>query len=103
VPFRKRDVATIDSDLVPIGRNLHKKLPDGFPKHEIFYGMLRYYAHKHNKNDGWAASLYRKKCNAYPPFHWNNMARIAPSKKVASWITGMNIRYAKGRAKAYGR
>lgn len=103
VPFAKRDVDTVDSDLVPIGRNLHKRLPEDFPTHELFYAMLRYHANDKGYNEKWAAAQYRKKCDAWPPFHWNNMARVPPSPRVKNWIIGMQIRYAKGRRKAYAR
>jgi len=103
VPISKRDVDTVDADLVPIGRNLHRRLPEGFPTHELFYGMLRSYAQKKGYSDKWAATMYRKKCEAWPPFHWNDMAMIEPSKRVQNWILGQMIRYAKGRKKAYRR
>jgi len=102
VPFAKRDVETVDSDLVPIGKNLHKRLPEDFPTHDIFYAMLRWHAREKGYNDKWAAAQYRNKCDAWPPFHWNNMAMVPPNPRVKNWIIGMQIRYAKGRRKAYG-
>ena len=103
VPFTKRDVATVDGDLVRIGKQLVKRLPEGFPTHENFYGMLRHHCQEKGFNPKWAASMYRQKCDVWPPFHWNNMAMIPPNARVKNWIIGMQIRYAKGRAKSQRR
>jgi superfamily II DNA or RNA helicase len=102
-PFAKRDVDVIDGDLVPIGKALHKRLPEDFPTHDIFYAMLRHYAQEKGYNQKWAAAQYRQKCDAWPPFHWNDMAMVPPAPRVRNWILGMQIRYAKGKAKGRAR
>lgn len=100
VPFTKRDVAVVDGELVRIGKELVKRLPEGFPNHEQFYAMLRGFAHEKGYNPKWAAAQYRNKVEAWPPFHWNDMAMLPPNKRVRNWILGQQIRFAKGKRKA---
>jgi superfamily II DNA or RNA helicase len=100
IPFTKRDVDVIDSDLVPIGKQLAKRLPEGFPNHEQFHAMLRHHANEKGYKPSWAAVMFKKKCDVWPPSHWNNMVMLPPTRRVKNWIIGMQIRYAKGQAKA---
>lgn len=99
IPFTARDVDTVDADLVRIGKNLFNKLPEGFPKHEIFYAMLRHFAEEKGYKPTWAAAQYKNKCGAWPPFPWNNHAMVPCNERVRNWILGQQIRYAKGRKK----
>jgi len=103
IPFSKRDVDVLEGDLVPIGKTLAKRLPEGFPTHEVFYAMLRHYADEKGYAIGWAAHQFKKKAEAWPPPHWNNMARLPPTKRVRNWIIGQQIRYAKGKKRASRR
>jgi len=100
VPFTKRDVAATDADLVPIGRTMHKKLPEGFPTHELFYQMLAHHADCLKYAPAWAKMQYMEKCGQYPPPHWSHLALIPPTKRVKNWIHSRRIAYAKARAKA---
>jgi len=99
VPFAKRDVAAKDADLVLIGKSLVKRLPEGFPDHQIFFQMLMHNAHRLGKPK-MALAQYKEKCDAWPPFHWNDLARIPPNKRVKNWITSRRIAYHKARQKA---
>ena len=95
VPFAKLDVATKDADLVRIGKNLIKKLPEDFaPSHEIFYAMLLYEQHANNYKPKWAAAQFKTKCEVWAPLYWNEFAPVPPSKRVQNWITSRRIAYA---------
>lgn len=100
VPYSKRDVDIVEGDLVPIGKALAKRLPEGFPNHEIFYAMLRSYAHEKGYKPGWAAYKFKAKCGIWAPTHWNDMARLPANKRVKNWIISQGIRYAKGKEKS---
>lgn len=95
VPYSKRDVAATEDDLVPIGHNMVKRLPEGWPAHEVFFQMLMYKQREKKYSDGWARAQFNKKAGCYPPKHWGNLAAIPPSKRVRNWITSRNIAYAK--------
>lgn len=93
VPFAKRDVAVKDADLVLIGKSMTKKLPTGFPTHQIFYQMLMHNAHRLNKPK-MAKAQYKEKCESWPPWHWDNLAHIPPDKRVKGWIHSRRIAFA---------
>ena len=102
VPYSKRDVAATEDDLVPIGRNMVKRLPEGWPSHEVFFQMLMHKQREKKYSDGWARSQFNKKVGCWPPGHWVNLAAIPPSKRVTNWITSRNIAYAKWKQKQQG-
>lgn len=95
VPFAKREVDTMEADLVPIGRVLVEKLPEGWPSHEVFYGMLRHFAQQHGRNPMWAVHSFEEKAKCRPPMEWNNHAMVPPSERVRNWIRHRQIKYAK--------
>jgi len=99
VPYSKRDVAATEDDLVPIGRNLVKRLPEGWPTHEVFFQMLMHKQREKKYSEGWARSQFNKRAGCWPPQHWNNLAAIPPNKRVRNWITSRNIAYAKWKQK----
>lgn len=103
VPFRKRDIEAKDADLVPIGRVMVKRLPEGWPSHEVFFGMLRHYAaNKKPKayNPMWAVHKFEEKCECRPPKQWNQHAMVPPNERVRNWIKGTQLRFIKGRQAA---
>lgn len=100
VPYSKRDVETKDADLVPIGRNMVKRLPEGWPTHEVFFQMLMHHCREKGYAPGWARVQFNKKVGCYPPGHWNNLAVIPPNKRIKNWIISRNIAYAKAKAKS---
>ena len=102
VPFSKRDVDVLDADLVPIGRNTAKRLPDGWPSYEVFFGMLRHHAQQKGYKPGWAFYKFKEKAQCEPPPDWNNHAMVPPNERVKNWIRSRNIAHAKGRQKARG-
>ena len=95
VPFGKRDVEATDADLVPIGRNLVERLPEGWVSHEVFYGMLRHYAKEKGRNPMWAVHTFREKAGCNPPYEWNDHALVPPDERVSNYIKSRNIAYAK--------
>jgi len=102
VPAPKRDVDTKDADLVPIGRNKAKPLPDGFPDHATFYAMLRHYAAEKGRKPGSAYYQFIEKAGCPPDNSWKDMAMVPPSPRVKNWIHSRNIAYAKGKGKGKG-
>jgi superfamily II DNA or RNA helicase len=100
VPFSKKDVEVVEADLVRIGKKLVKKLPDGWPSHEVFYAMLIHYGHTKGYKPGWASVKFKEKAGCWPERHWMNMASVPPGKRILNWITSRNIAYAKARQKA---
>ncbi len=100
VPFAKREVDTIDSDLVPIGRNMVARLPEGWPSHEVLYGMLRHYAKEKKYSPMWAVHSFEEKVECRPPQDWNNHAMVPPNERVRNWIRHRQIKHAKRRPQA---
>lgn len=94
VPFAKRDVATQDADLVPIGKAMAKILPEGWPSHEFFYRMLLHHGVQKGFKPGWARHQFKKKAGVWPPGDWDNLATIPPTKRVKSWVRSREIAYA---------
>lgn len=99
VPFTKRDVDTKDADLVEIGRNKVKRLPEGWPSHEVFYGMLRHYSLEKGYKPMWAVFKFEEKAKCRPPSEWNNHALVPCSDRIKNWIISRNIAYSKKRQK----
>ena len=97
VPFSKKDVEVVEADLVRIGKKMVKKLPEGWPSHDIFYAMLINYGAGKGYKPGWASVKFKEKCGVWPERHWMNMASVPPSKRILNWITSRNIAYAKAR------
>ena len=78
-----------------IGKNLIKKLPEGFAaSHEIFYAMLLHEQRANNYKPKWAAAQFKTKCDVWAPLYWNEFASVPPSKRVKNWITSRRIAYA---------
>lgn len=98
VPFSKRDVATAEADLVPIGRNTAKPLPKDWPSYEVFYSMLRHFAaNKQPKpyKSMWAVHKFEEKAECRPPKDWDNHAMVPPSERVRNWIRSRQIANSK--------
>lgn len=94
VPFGKRDVSVVDADLVPIGKTMAKKLPEGWPSHEFFFRMLVHVVNQKGRKIGWARHTFKKKCGVWPPKNWDNLTAIPPTKRVQAYIHSRNIAYA---------
>ena len=100
VPFTKRDRDAIDADLVPIGKNNAKKLPEGWPSHEVFFQMLMWYSNEKGYSKMWQVHKFKEKADCAPPFHWNNMTAVPPSPRIKNWIVAQGRKYARNRKKA---
>jgi len=95
IPFAKRDVEVQEADLVPIGRSLVKKLPDGWPKHEVFFAMLLHEQHTNpSAGKNFAANTFRKKAGCTAPGDWHDFQAIPPDRRVSNYIKSRN--YARG-------
>ena len=103
VPFSKRDVFAAEADLVPIGKNNGKKLPEGWPSHEVFYQMLMFHCKEKGWSIGWAYHKFMEKAECKPPYHWQNLTPVPPSPRIKNWIHSRNIAYAKARKKTEQR
>jgi len=100
VPFRKKDVAAIEADLVPIGKTTKaKKLPDNWPSYEVFYAMLMHHAKEKGYKSGWAFYKFKEKAKCEPPREWNNFALVPPDARVKNWIHSRRIAYFKAKEK----
>jgi superfamily II DNA or RNA helicase len=100
VPFSKKDVEVVEADLVRIGKNLLKKLPQGWPSHEVTFAMLLHYGAEHSYKPGWASVKYKERTGVWPERHWANMASVPCDPRIKNWITSRNIAYAAARKKA---
>ncbi len=94
VPYSKRDVEATEADLVPIGKNMVKRLPEGWPSHEVLFQMLMYEQRWKKYKSGWARTLFNKRAGCYPPAHWSDLAAIPPNKRLRNWLISRNIAYA---------
>jgi superfamily II DNA or RNA helicase len=99
VPFAKRDIDAVDADLVPIGKNNAKKLPEGWPSHQVFYQMLLYHCNQKGWSIGWVLHKFNEKAGCKPPWHWNDLPAIPPSPRIRNWIQSRMIAYAKAKQK----
>lgn len=99
LPFSKRDVPTAEADLVRIGRDMAKKMPEGWPTHQIFYQMLMQHQATKGWSKMWAVHKFEEKCGCKPPHHWNDLALIPPTPRVQNWIRSRLIAYIKAKEK----
>lgn len=97
VPQSKRDVETVDADLVPIGRNMAKPLPEGWPNHEMFFRMLQWYAADKGYQPGWAFMKFKDRADVPADPAWAKLAGVPPVPRVKNWIISRNIAWAKRR------
>ena len=95
IPFAKRDVEVQEADLVPIGRSLVKQLPEGWPKHEVFFAMLLHEQHTNpSAGKNFAANTFRKKAGCTAPGDWHDFQAVPPDRRVSNYIKSRN--YARG-------
>ena len=99
VPFTAKDIAVVDADLVRIGNYQAESLGKGWPPHQAFYQMLRWYATKHGKKSEWAWHKYKEKAGHPPLRDWKDLAQIPPVPRVHGYIKKCNIAYAMGRGR----
>jgi len=93
IPFSKRDVAVEEADLVPIGKNMVKRLPEGWPPHETFYAMLLHHQRANNESKNWAVNQFRKKAGVTPPGDWDTFNPVIPDKRVRNYIQSRKYAY----------
>jgi len=93
VPLTKRDVSVKEADLVRLGKNMVKALPEGWVNHEQFYAMLRHSAKANEKPDNWARNQFKKKALCWPLPEWDSQSTIPPDKRVRNYIQSRNYAY----------
>lgn len=75
------------------------KIARQFNKLEV-YGQLLWYAEHKGYNPGWAANKYKTIFDVWPR-GMDGAVRRPPSAELSSWIVSSNIRYVKGRSRAW--
>jgi superfamily II DNA or RNA helicase len=99
VPLSKVDVQVQDGDLVRIGKNLVKALPDGWCSHEQFYAMLRHHSNMNNESQNWARNQFKKKVGCFPEPQWEGTPTVTPDKRVRNYIQSRKYAYGAMRRK----
>jgi hypothetical protein len=92
-----RGVDYIDGDLALVGGS---KRGHSIEQRRSFYGQLRSYALERGHKSGWAASKFKEKFGAFPPWDWNQLPHEVPEPATRSWIRSRAIAFAKSRAAA---
>ena len=100
IPLRKRDVITLDANLVRTSHRHGKDVPDNWPNDREFYLMLKGHAELHGYKSGFVYYKYRERTGKSPDACWQNMSGIPPSSRVKNWIVSRQIAYAKSKEKA---
>ena len=85
-PFAKRDVETVDADLVLIGGAEAKRLPKDWVSHKIFYQMLFGYCDEKGYKRGWAYHRFKIKCGCAPDRNWQHLAAVPPDERVRNYL-----------------
>ena len=105
--MRQTDVVHREGELVELGEHRQGKeagkrnLGDDWITKISFIAQVRAYARERNKSDGWVAHTYKKRYGVWPN---DERVRYAPAARecgmeVRSWITAMNMRFAKAQEK----
>ena len=104
---RQSDVVHSDGELVELSQHRQKKaatkrnLSDDWVTKISFYGQVKAYARDRNKSAGWCAHKYKDRYGVWPNderVRWCDTAKEC-GPEVMSWITAMNMRWAKGQEK----
>lgn len=85
-PFSKRDVETVEADLVLIGGAEAKRLPKGWPTHKIFYQMLFGWCDEKGYKRGWAYHRFKIKAGVAPDRNWIHLAAVPPDERVRNYL-----------------
>jgi superfamily II DNA or RNA helicase len=93
VPLTKRDVSVQEGDLVRIGKNLVKALPEGWVSHEKFYAMLLHHSKANGESDNWARNQFKKKALCWPEPQWDGQPTVPPDKRVRNFIQSRKYAY----------
>ena len=95
MPFTKRDVETVEADLVLIGGAEAKRLPKGWPSHKIFYQMLFGWCDEKGYKRGWAFHKFKTKAGVAPDRNWLHLAAVPPDERVRNYLFYSSRRGAK--------
>lgn len=99
IPVGKADVEVKEGDLIRIGKNLVKALPEGWVSHETFYAMLRHHSQQNNESQNWARNQFKKKAGCWPDPQWEGQPTVQPDKRVRNYIKSREYAYGAMRRK----
>ena len=99
LPLSKVDVQVQEGDLVRIGKNLVKALPEGWVSHEQFYAMLRHHSNANNESQNWARNQFKKKAGCWPEPDWEHNQTTVPDRRVRNYIQSRKYAYGAMRRK----
>lgn len=88
-----RVVATLDGQLVEIGRDLERDCLAEL----VFYLEIRGIAAELGYQPGYAAHKFRQRIGRFPPFAWNDYDPVTPSLETRRWLKSRQIAYFKAR------
>lgn len=98
IPAPKRDVKTVDADLVEITRQRIQEWQDK----RKFYLELQFMALEGDWNPKRPACVYRDKFGQWPPRKWNNLEPVPASDATRRYVKSRTIAFAKSRARQSG-
>jgi DNA repair protein RadD len=104
---RQSDVVHSDGELVELSQHREKKtatkrnLSDDWVTKISFMSQVKAYARDRNKSQGWCAHKYKDRYGVWPNDERVRYAQPAKEcgMEVMSWITAMNLRWAKAMEK----
>jgi len=102
IPMPKREVATIDADLVRISKQRNDPLGQGWPDNQAFYLMLKWIAVQKGYRDGWVFHKYIERVGLNPEKGWRLMAPLPANERVENWVRSRQIAWAKSKRRATG-
>lgn len=100
IPMPKRDIQSIDADLVPIGASDAPVRPNDWPDDETFYRMLQGIVLQRGYSVKWAACTFKDCTGAWPPWGFEKLGPLNPNTRVRNWVTQRLRSYAREKKKA---
>lgn len=104
IPMPKRDIETVDADLVRTSKQQEAERLKGWPSDRDFFLMLRHYQREKGYSFGWCLHKYKEKLKTeeLPNKGWNSLQVIPPNERVYSWIRSQQIKWARSRKRSEG-
>jgi superfamily II DNA or RNA helicase len=95
-PERQHAVVEAQGQLEELTRTQKKNNKNASPEQKkSVYGQFLWYCREKGKKPGYAANLYKRLYGVWPNRHKDAIV-VPPSPEILSYITAMNIRYARG-------
>ena len=98
-PVRKRDVVTVDANLVRISHRHGTDKSDNWPNDRRFYLMLLYYGDAKGYSRKWAYWKFVERTGGNPEHAWQYGETIVPTVRVRNWIAAQLRKYARAKKK----